>query len=640
MLIKSNNLIIVPSVSCGLNGVRKKPYQSDLWKNSTFECKRLITGVTFVNLRTHSCCRLQKLALFLAPGELKLLGYRYTKVESRRFASLHIPKHDCDLWNSQQKRRFSSIPIADSSRMSRFQRADAQNALFDYLHCTRCLHFTDAEHMSKNSPMFLQSLLSKVHNGEEIGPSISKFVRFNPINEFEPFFESLGLKPSEFRPLLPHNLIFLHDDDVLLENYHVLCNYGVPRSKIGKIYKEGTEIFSYSYGVLDSKLRSYENLGLCKHTIIKLVACCPALLIGDLNLDFLRVLEKLKAIGVELDLIRGSLSDKNVYYWERIHKMLNFIECMGCNKRDLSKLISEHPQFVFDDSGKRIYILAALLLKLGLQTSDILLLFVQYPRILAGRFIKNLCSSINFLVDIGMDIEDIRRVVKNHPQILGASSCNSPSFVMKNYKLSEDKLCDIIREDPNQFTYMVARKKSSIVSLPKVEGNFLREKTDFLLKLGFLENSDELAKALKKFCGRGDLLQKRFDFLVGLGLDYHTVAKMIRLVPTVLNQTIGVLDKKTNYLLNDLGYPLEALVAFPSYLCYSMDKIKLRFSMFQWLKEQGVLFSTRNKKTVSSMIALSTILAYSDSRFCKYFVDLHPDGPEEWERLKRLFYSK
>ena len=39
-------------------------------------------------------------------------------------------------------------------------------------------------------------------------------------------------------PLLPCNLMFLCDDELLLENYHVLCNNGIARNKIGKIYKE------------------------------------------------------------------------------------------------------------------------------------------------------------------------------------------------------------------------------------------------------------------------------------------------------------------------------------------------------------------------------------------------------------------
>lgn len=69
-------------------------------------------------------------------------------------------------------------------------RTEAQDVLFDYLHCTRSFHLTDAEHMSKNSPHFLQKLLSKVENEQDVARSLSKFLRYNPINEFEPFLRA------------------------------------------------------------------------------------------------------------------------------------------------------------------------------------------------------------------------------------------------------------------------------------------------------------------------------------------------------------------------------------------------------------------------------------------------------------------
>lgn len=525
-------------------------------------------------------------------------------------------------------------------RISRAGRSDAQNALFEYLHGTRSLHFTDAEHMSKNCPVFLQNLLSRFENEHDKGRSLTKFLRYNPINEFEPFFESLGLKPSEFYSLLPRNLMYLSDDDILLENYHVLCNYGVPRSKIGKMYKEGTKMFRYGYGVLSSKLQAFENLGLTKPTIIKLITCCPSLLVGDIDVEFLQVLNKLKSIGVELDWIRGCFSDKSMYSWNRILEMLNFLDGMGCDKRDLASLIKKYPKFIFDDSGKKIYILVAMLLKLGLKMNGILTLFLQYPRILLGNFTKNLWQSVHFLAEIGMEAEDIANMLCSHPQVLGSCSCKRPDVVLKTLNMPAKKLCGIIKKDPSQFNTLVSRKKSNVVNLPKVDGIFLQEKTDFLLQLGFVENSDEMAKALSKFRGRGDQLQERFDCVVNAGLDYHTVSEMIKAVPPILNQSTDVIEKKIDYLLNELGYSLESLAAFPTFLCYNMEKISRRFSMYKWLTEQGIVIPTKNRKMVQNRAALSTILACSDARFEKYVVNLHPEGPKKWKMLKRSISSQ
>ncbi|KAK9291252.1 hypothetical protein L1049_009440 [Liquidambar formosana] len=203
-------------------------------------------------------------------------------------------------------------------RESRAIWAEAQAALLEYLHGTRSLPFMDAENMSKNSPHFLNKLLKKVENDVDFGRSISRFLRYHPINEFEPFFESLGLRPSDYDPLLPRNLMFLSDDNKLLENYHVLCNYGIPRNKIGKIYKEAMEVFQYDNGVLLLKLQAYEELGLSQITIIKVIASSPYLLIGDVNSAFVKVLEKLKSVGIECRWIEEHLSEENSYNWRQM----------------------------------------------------------------------------------------------------------------------------------------------------------------------------------------------------------------------------------------------------------------------------------------------------------------------------------
>ncbi|XP_068653545.1 transcription termination factor MTEF18, mitochondrial-like [Aristolochia californica] len=481
------------------------------------------------------------------------------------------------------------------TRISRVARNEAQNALFDYLHSTRGFHFTDAEHISKNSPIFLQRLLSKVENEQDIGWSLSRYFRYNPINEFEPFFESLGLKPSEILPLLPRRFMFLIEDDLMLENFHVLCNYGVPRSKIGKMFKQGVEIFKYEYGVLSSKLEAYEELGLSKQAIIKLVICCPTLLIGGVNQDFVGVLEELKGSDSENDWIAQCLSVKNTYHWNRMLGMLVFLKEMGCSKTGLGKLIRECPGFLFDDSGNKIYVLVALLMKLGLKTKEILSLLLQYPHILAGKFAHYL--SVHFLFEIGMETEEITKIVQTHPQVLGSCSLNKPRALLTRLKVSRDELCDIIKKDPIQLSTIASRSKRKLLQDAGDNRLHLLEKTNFLLKLGFVENSDEMVRALKQFRGRGDQLQERFDCLVDAGLDYHVVSSMIREAPAVLNQSRDVIGNKIYFLEKHLGYPLQSVVTFPTYLCYDIERIRLRFSMFRWLKEKGV---------VKQPIALST----------------------------------
>ncbi|KAA8524301.1 hypothetical protein F0562_010724 [Nyssa sinensis] len=544
-------------------------------------------------------------------------------IQSTSFISQHIR-----CFCSSRPVRHLRLFVADSTdssnsltanRISRIARTEAQVALFDYLHSTRSFHFTDADHISKNSPHFLQNLLSRVENQPDVSRAVSKFLRYNPINEFEPFLESLGLTSSELATLLPRNLMFLSDDPIMLDNFHILCNYGIPRSKIGKMFKEANEIFQYGYEVLDLKLRAYEELGLSRSALIKLFTCCPSLLVGGVNKEFVGVLEKLIGLGFGTDWIQGYLSDKNTYNWNRVLETMCFLGEVGYNETQMGNLFKTNPALLFEGSGERIFVLVGRLLKLGLKMNKVYNLFLQNPQILSAKCANNHWQAVCFLIEIGMETEDIANIVSTHMQLLCSNSLKGPKTVLKNLGVKKESLCQIIKEDPLKFISLASKSNINGIELVASQNasKFL-EKTTFLLGLGYVENSDEMSKALKQFRGRGDQLQERFDCLVQAGLDCNVVSNMIKQAPAVLNQTKDVLEKKIDCLRNCLGYPLESIVAFPSYLCYDMERINLRFSMYAWLRKRGAAKPT---------LSLSTILACSDVRFVKYFVDVHPEGP-------------
>ncbi|KAK5803345.1 hypothetical protein PVK06_030990 [Gossypium arboreum] len=511
-------------------------------------------------------------------------------------------------------------------QISRTAKTGARDVLFEYLHSTRGFSFMDAEHISKNSPHFFEKLLSKFDPEEDVVKSLSKFLRYNPINEFEPFLESLGLSPVEITSLVPQRLMFLTDDSVMLENFRVLRDYGIPRIKMGKMYKEFREIFEYDYGILTSKLKAYENLGLSKPIIIKLVSCCPSLLVGGVDAEFAAVLEWFKELGMEKDEIGGFVSGKGIYDWGRMLDTLDFLDRVGYTDEQLHNLLKTNPALLFQGSGKKVYVLFGRLLKLGLKMNEVYSLFMQNPHILSVKCTKNFFKALDFLFDIAMQTEDIVHIVSTRMELMGSYSLKGPKTVCRELNVKRDELCQIIKEDPLKWFDVASKSKiqSSIQVASKDPSTFL-EKTAFLSRLGYLENSDEMLKALKQFRGRGDQLQERFDCLVNAGLDSNVVKNVIKQAPMVLNQSKHLLEKKIDCLTNWLGYPLESVVAFPAYLCYDMERINQRFSMYAWLRERGA---------AKSMLSLSTILACSDARFVKYFVLVHPEGPAKWDSLK------
>lgn len=532
----------------------------------------------------------------------------------------------------QIAKNFSGYSRKKARMMEIAAEKEAQAALLDYLHSTRSLLFTDADNMSRNSPHFLRKLLGKVDNQAEIGRSITRFLRYHPINEFEPFFESMGLKPSEYSTLLPRQLMFLNDDPVLLENYHVLCNYGIARNKVGKFYKEVPEIFRYGEGVLQKKIDSFEKVGLSQSTVIRAVLSSPYLLVGDANLEFFDVLDKLRSADPAFDWIEH-LMEENSYDWRQMLEILCLLGKMGCSEEQLGSLIRKHPELIFENSGSNALLLIGVLTKFGLRPDEICSTFLQFPQIPIAKFLGNLKHCYNFLVEIEMAMLDVGRIVCSQTILLGSCTIKKLETLLTALRVTKDQLCEIVKENPEVMENWVVGKK--IKRLPNLtaeeeELRSQRMKTEFLLDLGFVENSEEMKRALKLFRGKGLNLQERFDCFVNAGFSKKDVAEMVKDSPNILNLSKDAIETKIEFLVNDLGYPVSILRKFPPCISYKIERIKLRLTMYNWLKDQGA---------VEPNLALSTVLATADKLFIKAYVEQHPEGPAVYERLKQTICS-
>jgi len=525
----------------------------------------------------------------------------------------------------------------------------AKQTFMEYLHVTRGLPFADAEHISKHSPAFVSKLLDQVKDaikdpvegGEEVvfrskvkktevrdervTKALVRLFRYHPLNEFEPFFESMGLKPGEYDSLLPRDLMFLADDEALLKNYHFLCNYGFMRIKIGRIYKAAVDVFNSGDNVLPSKLSTLEELGFSKTTVIKLVTSCPVILARDLNAEF-KIMQWLDDGGIKRDWIGQFLSVQKSYNWKKMVDIPHFFTDLGFDKEGIGKLIRQNPDFLLDGSGKVLFRTVSIMLKAGSGKKDLFNLFLDFPDVTARNFTRNVQSVILLLAEIGISDEDIKQFVVTNASILGSAQVKAANSVLTNLSVGKRRLWRIIKEDPRQLMKYTFGTKLNRLPPDRSNDKSLKEKVKFLKGVGFVEGSEDMKKALKSFRGKGDELQDRFDFLVRTGLSPTDVVNMIKVAPHVLNQKIHVLESKISFLVNETAYPITDLVAFPSYLSFTVERTKVRFLMYNWLQEKGL---------VAPNFALATFLACSEKDFMKYYVQKHEMGPEVFEKFKR-----
>jgi hypothetical protein len=278
---------------------------------------------------------------------------------------------------------------------------EVQQVLQNYLHYTRSLPFADAEHISLYAPCFLQKLVSRLNAQKHISKALEGYLLYNPINEFEPFFESIGVKTSEIHRFLPPGKIYLNEDKFLLANVSTLRNSGFPSHVLGRLYKEHPELFSSSTAKLQMKLQFYEKLGVSKVSLIRIMTCCPSLLNDDVHIKFVTVANGLNGFQVEKNRI-CCLLEKNPLKCSSILEKLMLLAGIGCPWDEISMLYRTKPQLFIYSSEKALYSVVDFLSNLGLRKENIGNIILHYPEILRWDPIKSVAVNPD-LASVGLD---------------------------------------------------------------------------------------------------------------------------------------------------------------------------------------------------------------------------------------------
>ncbi|KAL0359448.1 UNVERIFIED_CONTAM: Transcription termination factor MTEF18, mitochondrial [Sesamum angustifolium] len=423
--------------------------------------------------------------------------------------------------------------LGELAKKSRVVRREAQAALSEYFHSTRGFQITDAENLSKNAPEFFDSLVKRVDvRDAKVGRSLARFLRYHPVNEFEPFFESIGSS-------------------------------------------------------------------------------------------------KVKESG-EYEWLEEHMSEEDSYNWKNMLDLIFLLSEMDLSDEQLGELFRQHPDLLLECSGRITSCLFGLLLKFGSTLGDVRTAILQFPQISVVKFTNNLFNCYKFLLEINMDAQEIGRIVRSYPTVLGSCEPKKVDSLLSTLNCGKNRLCQMVKDDPCILKKWVLGVRVDRLEEPKRVLRVRMMKTQFLLSLGFVEKSKEMEKAIKVVRGKGLELQERFDSVVNIGFSREQVIQMVKVSPQILNQSKDVIETKIGFFIKELGFPVSDLLTHPKLVSYNIQRVKLRLSMYKWLKDEGL---------VHPKLALSTLLASSEKRFVGTYVNAHRGGPEYWNRLKKEIYS-
>ncbi|KAJ4952164.1 hypothetical protein NE237_028996 [Protea cynaroides] len=258
-------------------------------------------------------------------------------------------------------------------------------------------------------------------------------------------------------------------------------------------------------------------------------------------------------------------------------------------------------------------------------------LIVRRPALLNLDLKTQLIPRIMFFTELsGGDESATGAVLRKLPSVLAYSTEHLRShaeFFRSSVGLTDPEIFKIVLVYPNVFSVSKARKLRPRVEFLKQCGlnsmdifRFLIKaplflslsfkenlctKLGFLVKIGYKYRTKELALALgaatRTSC---ENLQKVIMVFLSYGLSYDDIVSMSKKHPQILQYNYESLEKKMEYLIEEMGREIGELLAFPAFLGYKLDdRIKHRYE--------------EKKKLIGEGMSLNKLLSVSTERFSK-----------------------
>ncbi|KAL0373452.1 UNVERIFIED_CONTAM: Transcription termination factor MTEF18, mitochondrial [Sesamum radiatum] len=478
---------------------------------------------------------------------------------------------------------FSKIPWKHRSRAIQ----ESQKALTDYLHTTRALPFPCADHIACNSPQSLWKVVSEIpFSRSTFGYSFQRYLRYHPINELDFFLESIGLN----------------------------CD------------KEEAPIFVIDPSELQRKIHGIKSgYGLNSISVISICLAFPRVLYSEMD----GLLSDLKVLFLDHDLL--SNVDGNVDAVLEVCEKIRMFYDLGCEMGKVGELMGRSKSIFVEHTKEVLMSKIEYFSKLNVQKDQIGLFLLSRPEIFGFDLEGRVISVSGFLEHFGLEKKEVESLQQKYPHVFGRNRMANLPHVMRSMDLGEWFFEKMKRGNHTLLvTYAIRSMEDDVDkhymdSLKRLRAKrtyiYAVKKLNFLHSIGFGENRFAV-KTLSVLSSSSSQLQLRFDCLLHCGIEYSKLCAMVKLSGKILNQHESILEKKLEFLCNDMGSSLQYLNVFPGYLCYDLEqRIKPRFELHKWLMDQGLC---------EKEYSLSTIIASSEKTFIARLSRIHPAAPKKW----------
>ncbi|KAK7343776.1 hypothetical protein VNO77_12803 [Canavalia gladiata] len=250
---------------------------------------------------------------------------------------------------------------------------------------------------------------------------------------------------------------------------------------------------------------------------------------------------------------------------------------------------------------------------LGFSDTTVTRVLEGFPSVLVTSE-GEIVSAIQFLLEYGVPTDEIDRVVRLFPRVLGLGV--------------EDRLKPLICEIRG-LGFSMREVRTEIVRDPRILGMEIGEFSRCLQLLETLKCREAIkervfGEGLVRACFEVKL---RVDCLCTHGLTRRDAFKVLWKEPRLITYEVGDVERKIEFLVHRMKYNVDCLPEAPEYLGINFEKqIVPRYNVVEYLKAKGAL---------GFEVGLKDLIKPSRLKFYNLYVKPYPECEKIYARFSR-----
>lgn len=388
---------------------------------------------------------------------------------------------------------------------------------------------------------------------------------------------------------------------------------GLDEKETGILLQKNPALALTSLDSIRARIRSLSSLGIDAFTLSYLISKCPSLLTAEeidpfvcflhdelegsidssqlkrlfatieprLLVGFDQKVRLLLQRGVPFEKILYILNSINLYKalcvkpLEEIDKTITFLSRFGG-----IDLVIRRPTLLNFDLESQLIPRVGILTKLGGGNADAIGAILRKLPAILSYSVDHVKGHVEFFRSfVGLNNEEIFKIFLVFPNVVSASRDRKlqPRMVfLKQCGLNSNEI----------FKFLI--KAPCFMGL-SFEGN-LAYKLACLVKIGYRYRTKDLAGVLGSVTRTScENLQKVIGLFLSYGFSFDDIVAMSKKHPQILQYNHSSLEKKMEYLIEDMGREVGELLAFPAFLGYKLDdRIKARYELKREILGDGM----------------------------------------------------